>query len=104
MAKFQPGHKLAKGRPKGSPNVDKRTVREIVEACLGRSLIEEIVDRIEEMKKLNKPIALKALMDLAQYCYPKLASTQVSAEINAVTGEDKVRALAEQLNAAKTLE
>lgn len=69
------------GRVKGSQNVDKRSVREIVESVLGMSLPEKIMGLCNDLERTNKPVALKAYNDLMKYSYPTFASVQVEANV-----------------------
>lgn len=106
MAKFQVGHKLAKGRPKGSINKRSQNFYDVLERenfCPASALIEiyreakktydnyaTIYDAIVEAKdakgldaspvedKADKylKIALDAAKDLASYSFPKLKAIE----------------------------
>lgn len=103
MAKFQPGHKLAKGRPKGAPNVDKRTVREIIEAALGgKNLFDKVSELIARVELREPDKAAKLYLDMAPYAYPKLALVQVDATVTTEDANSKrIDALIDLLGTVK---
>lgn len=98
---FAKGHKLAKGRPKGSPN--KRV--SVWETC------EEMgLDPFKEMARIAgdraDPNQFNALKELAQYLEPKKKAVEMSGNLDtrvvqAVEGlmslsQEELRAIAEQ--------
>jgi len=86
---FVKGNKLGRGRPKGSPNKDKRTVRDIIEGVLGKSIPERLLE-LAKMKPQQEQDILIALMP---YTYPKLQSTEVKADETTHAIGEKVQAL-----------
>ncbi len=88
---FQPGHKRLGGRPKGSLNKDKRLVREIIEAKLGKSIPE----RLLQISKGNPELEFQVLNGLMPYCYCKLAPIAVPAPLSAEEEALKERQYAE---------
>lgn len=65
------------GRKPGAQNKDKRIVREILEAALGRSLPEEVLRTLDGLPPSKR---CEILVSLMPYCYPKLQSIQVQHE------------------------
>ena len=86
---FQKGHKKTGGRPKGAPNRDKRVVKEIVEAALGRSLPEEILSHYVNLKSTKPVMAAKIAEGLMPYCYPKLQSIEVDGSLGGLSPEQE---------------
>lgn len=77
MAQFQPGHKLAKGRPKGSINKATAKLRDIVEAAIGGNLAESIIAELEYLEPKDRA---NVKLDLMQYCYPKLKAVEITGD------------------------
>lgn len=92
---FQKGHKLAKGRVKGSQNKDKAVVRSIIEAALGHSIPDEIMKHYEQIRAPMDKINI--LLQIAPYCYAKLQSIEVTAEIETTETSQTIVRLADQL-------
>lgn len=76
---FQPGHKLAKGRPKGSINKNSLNLREVIETTLGKTLSESILDELALLEP-NERVRVK--LDLMQYCHPKLKAIEITGDEN----------------------
>ena len=67
MAKFEKGHKLSTGRPKGSVNKVSKEIRE-VSAMILQGEIETLKERL---KSLNDSDYIKAIGLLFKYCVPQ---------------------------------
>lgn len=90
---FEKGHKKIGGNVKGQPNKERRMVREIVEACLG-STVPELL--LEELARATPKLKVQILEGLMPYCYPKLQSIEVSAEVTDLT-DDVISQLTQEL-------
>lgn len=74
--KFQPGHKLAKGRKVGSKNKDILGLRDIITKGL-RDPLEVLAELCDDT---DKNIRLAAAKALAPYKYPQLRSVVVQGD------------------------
>lgn len=86
---FIKGQPKKGGRQKGTPNRSKVFVKEIVEAALGKS----IPDRLLEIAKAQPREEKEILLALLPYAYPKLQSTEIEATIH---GDVEVTVYVEQ--------
>jgi hypothetical protein len=81
MAKFEPGNKMSKGRPKGAVNRS----TEMIKLSLARavdSTLSTLSKDLEEIKKKDPQAALELAFKLLEYTIPKLSRTEVKAEVN----------------------
>lgn len=76
---FEKGKPKTGGRQKGTPNKDKRTVREIVETALGKAIPERIMELVAYMEPERE---IELLLDLLPYTYPKKKEVAVSGELD----------------------
>lgn len=71
---FQKGHKLAKGRTKGSENKEKKALREMITI-----LIEKNQEKFKkEMNKLSGVQYIDRFISLIEYVIPKLNRTDLT--------------------------
>ena len=75
---FQPGHKTATGRPKGSPNKDNETVQQVC-ARLNFNVAEAMAHLALNSK--DESIKASMLKELAGYLYAKKKSIEVSGSL-----------------------
>jgi hypothetical protein len=81
MAKFEKGHKLAKGRPKGVPNKTTQELKETINKIVSISL-DNYLEDIEKVRKQDPMKALQLSKDLIEYVMPKMSKMELSGEIN----------------------
>ena len=84
MAKFEKGHKLAKGRPPGALNRTTEQMRLTINRAVNNTL-QTIQADLDELKKKNPEKALELAMKLMEYCMPKMRSIDIKGtmEVNA---------------------
>jgi hypothetical protein len=84
MGKFEKGHTLAKGRPKGSLNRTTEMMRLNIARAVNNTL-DTIQTDLAEIKKTNPEKAMELAMKLMEYSLPKLRSIDIqgSMEVNA---------------------
>jgi hypothetical protein len=84
MGKFEKGHQLATGRPKGSLNRTTEMMRLNIARAVNNTL-DTIQTDLAEIKKTNPEKAMELAMKLMEYSLPKLRSIDVqgSMEVNA---------------------
>ena len=80
-----PFEKGNKGRPKGSPNRSALFVRETIEAALGMSLPDKIIEKVKDLKPTDQLYYYEKLM---KYCYPTLTSTEITGSVTVDKKED----------------
>jgi hypothetical protein len=80
MAKFEPGHKLAKGRPKGALNRSTEMMKITIARAIDNTLNTLSAD-LEKIKKKDPERAIELALKLMEYTLPKLSRTEVKAEI-----------------------
>jgi hypothetical protein len=84
MGKFEKGHQLATGRPKGSLNRTTEMMRLNIARAVNNTL-DTIQTDLAEIKKTNPEKAMELAMKLMEYSLPKLRSIDIngSMDINA---------------------
>ena len=84
MAKFEKGHTLSKGRPKGAINRTTEQMRLTINRAVNNTL-STIQTDLEELKKTNPEKALDLAMKLMEYAMPKMRSIDITGtmEVNA---------------------
>ena len=81
---FEKGHKLAKGRPKGSLNRSTEQAK-ITLARLANKGLDNITEDMDKIRKENPIKAAELYLRLLEYVVPKLKSVdmKLDAEVNA---------------------
>ena len=80
MAKFEPGHKLAKGRPKGALNRS----TEMMKLSLARAtnkVMDNLPSLMEEMMKKDPSRAVDLAIKMLEFHLPKQSRVEMKAEI-----------------------
>lgn len=72
---FEKGHKLAKGRGKGTPNKSTKEIREAYQTFVENN-IPNFEKWIERVAKDNPAKALELVTSLSEYFLPKLQRTE----------------------------
>lgn len=85
MAKFEKGHNLAKGRPKGSANKTTTAVRQLLKGKFEQYFNGGLFDA--DLAELEAKDRLDTMLKIAPFILPKLQSTSIdtSSDLNAVT-------------------
>lgn len=78
---FQPGHKLAKGRPVGALNRSTEQMKLTLARAVNNTL-DTITKDLEEIKKKDPEKAIDLALKLMEYVMPKLSRTEMKAEID----------------------
>jgi hypothetical protein len=88
MGKFEPGHKLSKGRPPGALNRSTEQMKLTLARAVNNTLntLSEDLERIRE-KDPEKAVDLS--LKLMEFVVPKLSRTEMKAEI-----EQKIQQIA----------
>lgn len=88
---FQPGHKLAKGRPVGAINRSTEQMKLTIARAVNNTL-DTIQKDLEEIKKKDPEKAIDLALKLMEYTLPKLSRTEMKAEI-----EQKIQQISVQI-------
>jgi hypothetical protein len=80
MGKFEKGHNLAKGRPKGSLNRSTEMMKLTIARAVDNTLNTLSAD-LEKIKKQDPERAIELALKLMEYTLPKLSRTEVKAEV-----------------------
>jgi len=95
---FQPGHNLAQGRPKGSPNKDNKPIRDAIHAIVEGNLADftRVLGEMQETNPVKYAENIRALME---YTVPKLRSvdTNVSMDTESL-GSIKIEVVTKEKN------
>ena len=81
MGKFQKGHTLATGRPKGSLNHTTEMMRLNIARAVNNTL-DTIQTDLAEIKKEDPVKAMELAMKLMEYSLPKLRSIDINGSID----------------------
>ena len=81
MAKFEKGHKLATGRPKGAMNRSTEQAKLTIARIANRGL-DNISEDLEKIRKTDPIEATKLYLKLLEYIVPKKAQVELNGEIN----------------------
>lgn len=100
---FEPGHKKHGGRKAGTPNRSSTAVRELVEAGLGKSIPERLLELTTEVA-WHAETELKTLLVLMPYCYPRLAAVQFQASVDERDFNVEIEAMKHDLEALDALD
>ena len=92
MAKFEKGHKLAKGRPKGVPNKSTAELKETINKIVSISL-DNYLEDLEKIRKNNPEKAIQLSKDLIDYILPKQSKIDIEGEL-----KHKVEKITIQIN------
>ena len=74
---FEPGHTLATGRPKGSPNKENKELREAIQARVNGA-IPDVVSVLAEMRESNPVKYTENVLKLMEYVIPKMRSVDTN--------------------------
>lgn len=80
MAKFEPGHKLAKGRPKGALNRS----TEMMKLSLARAtnkVMDNLPTLMEQMMKKDPARAVDLAIKMLEFHLPKQSRVEMKAEV-----------------------
>lgn len=77
---FQPGHKLAKGRPVGALNRSTEQMKLTLARAVNNTL-DTLTNDLAEIKKKDPEKAIELALKLMEYTMPKLSRTEMRAEI-----------------------
>lgn len=80
MAKFEPGHKLSKGRPVGALNRSTEMMKINISRAVNNTL-DTLNKDLEEIKKKDPVKAIELSLKLLEYTLPKLKSVEMKAEV-----------------------
>lgn len=81
---FQPGHNLATGRPKGSPNKENQIIKEAITAIVEGGL-PDFQSVLNEMRETNPVKFAENYMKLMEYTVPKLRSVDSNVSLDTET-------------------
>jgi 16S rRNA C1402 N4-methylase RsmH len=81
MAKFEKGHKLATGRPKGAVNRSTEQAKLTIARIANRGL-DNISEDLEKIRKTDPIEATKLYLKLLEYIVPKKAQMELSGQID----------------------
>jgi len=80
MAKFEPGHKLAKGRPKGAVNRSTEMMKLSIARATNR-VLDELPKIMEEMVKKDPKGAVDIALKMLEFHMPKMSRVEMKAEV-----------------------
>jgi len=80
MARFEKGHKLATGRPKGALNRSTEEMKLTISRAVNNTL-SSISKDLEEIKKSNPERAMELALRLLEYTLPKLKSVDINGSL-----------------------
>ena len=92
MGQFEPGHKLAKGRPKGALNRSTEMMKLTMARAANRTL-DNLSDDLEKIRKKDPERAIELALKEMEYVLPKLSRTEMKAEI-----EQRVQQISVNIN------
>jgi hypothetical protein len=80
MGKFEPGHKLAKGRPKGAVNRSTEMMKVSIARATNR-VLDDLPKIMEEMMKKDPKGAVDLALKMLEFHMPKLSRVEMKAEV-----------------------
>jgi hypothetical protein len=78
---FQPGHKLAKGRPVGALNRSTEQMKLTLARAVNNTL-NTLSEDLERIREENPDRAVELSLKLMEFVVPKLSRTEMKAEID----------------------
>jgi hypothetical protein len=95
---FQPGHSLAQGRPKGSPNKENQIIKEAITAIV-EGAIPDLVSVLAEMRETNPVKYTENVLKLMEYTVPKLRSVDSNVSLDTESlGSIKIEVVTKEKN------
>ena len=95
---FQPGHSLAQGRPKGSPNKENQIIKEAITAIV-EGAIPDLVTVLAEMRETNPVKYTENVLKLMEYTVPKLRSIDSNVSLDTESlGSIKIEVVTKEKN------
>ena len=95
---FEPGHTLATGRPKGSPNKENKELREAIQAIVNGA-IPDVVAVLAEMRETNPVKYTENVLKLMEYVIPKLRASDTNLSIDSESlGSIKIEVITKEKN------
>jgi hypothetical protein len=92
MGKFEPGHKLAKGRPKGAVNRSTEMMKLSIARATNR-VLDDLPKIMEEMMKKDPKGAVDLALKMLEFHMPKLSRVEMKAEV-----EQRIQAINVNIN------
>lgn len=92
MGKFEKGHKLATGRPKGALNRSTEMMKLTIARAVDNTLNTLSAD-LDKIKKQDPERAIELALKLMEYTLPKLSRTELKAEV-----EQKIQQITVNIN------
>jgi hypothetical protein len=92
MAKFEPGHKLSKGRPAGSINRSTEMMKLSIARATNK-VLDDLPKIMEEMVKHDPKGAVDLAIKLLEFNMPKMSRVEMRAEI-----EQKIHQISVNIN------
>jgi hypothetical protein len=80
MGKFEPGHKLAKGRPKGAVNRSTEMMKVSIARATNR-VLDDLPKIMEDMMKKDPKSAVDLAIKLLEFHMPKMSRIEMKAEV-----------------------
>lgn len=80
MAKFEPGHKLSKGRPKGAINRSTEMMKLSIARATNR-VLDQLPTIMEEMVKKDPKGAVDLALKMLEFHMPKMSRVEMKAEV-----------------------
>lgn len=80
MAKFEKGHKLAKGRPPGALNRSTEMMKLSIARATNR-VLDELPKIMEDMVKKDPKAAVDLALKMLEFHMPKMSRVEMKAEI-----------------------
>ena len=80
MAKFEPGNKVAKGRPPGALNRSTEQMK-LTLARAANNTLNNIAEDLEKIRKKDPERAIELSLKMMEYVIPKLSRTELKGEI-----------------------
>ena len=80
MGKFEPGHKLSKGRPKGAINRSTEMMKLSIARATNR-VLDELPKIMEEMVKKDPKGAVDLALKMLEFHMPKMSRVEMKAEV-----------------------